>query len=378
MNITSGKIIRPQKVCIYGPEGIGKSSLAAQFPDPLFCDTEGGTHQLDVKRLDKPTSWNMLTSQIAFVKSNPSSCSTFVLDTADWAEQLCSDFVIARASNPKITGIEDFGYGKGLIYMAEETGRLLNALSELLEVGINVVLVAHAVMRKFEQPDEAAAYDRWELKLSKKIASLVKEWADAILFVNYKTIVESVDAGMGKTKGKARGGQRVVYTTHHACWDAKNRWGLPDEFPLDFAAIAPHIPYRSVTKPEPAQITPAAAPVPTPVQQPAAPVVPAPPPQQPTPNTVQAPAVMPKQTIVFAQDGSIVSQTTTPDHLKPLLDLMVQDGITDEQVRGAIAAKGWKTKETPMVNYEPDLCAYLVSDWIKLVSFIKDLEVPFK
>ena len=56
LNITGGKLIRPQKVVIYGSEGIGKTTFAAAFPDPLFIDTEGGTAQMDVKRLDKPES----------------------------------------------------------------------------------------------------------------------------------------------------------------------------------------------------------------------------------------------------------------------------------------------------------------------------------
>ena len=51
-------------------------------------------------------------------------------------------------------------------------------------------------MRKFEQPDEMGAYDRWELKLAKKVGPLVKEWADMILFANYKTTVVNVDGQM--------------------------------------------------------------------------------------------------------------------------------------------------------------------------------------
>ena len=73
----------------------------------------------------------------------------------------------------------------------------MNSLSELVDLGINIVLTAHAQIRKFEQPDEMGSYDRWELKLGKKTSSqtapLVKEWADMVLFANYKTVVMTAD-----------------------------------------------------------------------------------------------------------------------------------------------------------------------------------------
>ena len=88
-----------------------------------------------------------------------------------------------------------------------------------------MVLTAHAQIKKFEQPDELGAYDRWELKLEKKTAPLTKEWADMVLFANYKTMVVNVDnQGAAKGKNKAQGGQRVMFTTHHPAWDAKNRY----------------------------------------------------------------------------------------------------------------------------------------------------------
>ena len=187
MNITRGVQSRAQKTVIYGPEGVGKSQLASQFPEPLFIDTEGSTGNMDVARLDKPTSWTMLMNQIAFVKSNPTVCKSLVIDTIDWAERLCIEHICA-SHNKK--GIEDFGYGNGYTYVSEEFGRLLNRLQELVDIGVNVVLTAHAQIKKFEQPDEMGAYDRWELKLGKKTTSqtapLVKEWCDLLLFCNYK------------------------------------------------------------------------------------------------------------------------------------------------------------------------------------------------
>lgn len=236
MKIIRGKIQSAKKVVIYGPEGIGKSTLASQFPDPIFIDTEGSTKDMDVARTEPPGSWPMLMEQVRYFIGHPGGLRTLVIDTADWAEQLCTSDVCARYQK---TGIEDFGYGKGYVFLQEEFGRLLNLLTELVEgKGIHVALAAHARMRKFEQPDELGAYDRWEMKLSRQVAPMVKEWADMVLFANYKTFVINVDGqGAQKGKNKVQGGKRVMYTTHHSCWDAKNRYGLPDEVPFEYGSI---------------------------------------------------------------------------------------------------------------------------------------------
>lgn len=60
LNISKGIVLRPQKVVVYGPEGIGKSTFASHFPDPLFLDIEDSTSQLDVKRIPDINSWAML------------------------------------------------------------------------------------------------------------------------------------------------------------------------------------------------------------------------------------------------------------------------------------------------------------------------------
>lgn len=232
MNISKGKKKIPYKVVIYGPEGIGKTTFASKFPAPIFIDTEDSTARMDgVDRFDGIKTLDEVNLAIETLRTEDHSYQTLVIDTFDKLELMINDKV---CEEQKVTGIEAIGYGKGYTYVAEKVNKLLGALDALrMAKGMNIVIVCHAQMRKFEQPDEMGAYDRWELKLSKKAAPMVKEWADMVLFANYKTFV--IKDG---SSNKAQGGKRVMYTTHNPCWDAKNRDGLPDQCEFDFAPIA--------------------------------------------------------------------------------------------------------------------------------------------
>ncbi len=231
LNIVDGKLNLPLKAVIYGPEGIGKSSLAAKAPGALFIDTEGGTSRLNVRRIPKPGSWDELIGIIEEVARTPGLCQTLIIDTADWAEHQCIKDICAKY---KVSGLESFGYGKGYTYVGEEMARLLAACDKVIAAGINVIILAHAKMRKQELPDEQGSFDRWELKVSKQSAPLLKEWPDLLLFLTYKTLVVTTDTN---TK-KATGGKRVMKTSHSPVWDAKNRFGLPEELDMSFEAIA--------------------------------------------------------------------------------------------------------------------------------------------
>ncbi|MEI7909617.1 MAG: ATP-binding protein [Verrucomicrobiota bacterium] len=231
--ISRGKITRPQKAVIYGPEGVGKSTLASLTPAPVFLDTEGGTHHLDVIRLDAASTWDEITAAVAQLAKAPHPFKTLVIDTADWLEKRLSEHLCRKANKDSI---EDFGYGKGWVLLTEEFARFLNSLDALLARGMNVVFLAHSTVKKFEAPDQAGSYDRFELKLSKSVAPLLKEWADLVLFANYVTRIAEKDSG--KTRGVG-GKERVLYTTHAAAYDAKNRHGLPDKLPFSIDALAP-------------------------------------------------------------------------------------------------------------------------------------------
>jgi hypothetical protein len=231
--IRRGKITRPQKVVIYGPEGVGKTTLAGQAPEPVFLDTEGGTHHLDVARFDAAETWEEITAAIDQLAKADHPFRTLVIDTADWLEKRLAEHLCRKANKESI---EEFGYGKGWVLLAEEYARFLASLDALLARGMHVVFLAHATVRKFEAPDQAGSYDRFELKLSKQVAPLLKEWADVVLFATYVTRIVEKDSG--KLRGVG-GKERVIFANHAAAYDAKNRHGLPDKLPFAIEALTP-------------------------------------------------------------------------------------------------------------------------------------------
>ena len=234
MNIRSlsrGKIARPQKAVIYGPEGVGKTTLASQLPSPVFLDTEGGTHHLDVVRFPDVRTWDDVLAATKALASGDHEFKSFVIDTADWLEKRLAEHLCRKANKESI---EDFRYGKGYVLIAEEFAKFLASLDALLARGIHVVFLAHSTVRKFESPDQAGSYDRYELKLSKQVAPLLKEWADLILFTNYVTKVAESDTGRRRGIG---GRERVILTTHCAAYDAKNRHGLEEKLAFSYEAI---------------------------------------------------------------------------------------------------------------------------------------------
>lgn len=249
MKITKGKQARAQRVVLYGVESVGKSTFAAQFPNPLFLDIEQGTSHLNVDRCDIG-SWKQLTDSLAEAKAT--DYQTIVIDSADWAERLCVEDLLATS---KKTSIEDFGFGKGWVMVAERMSRMLASVDTLIDAGKNVVLIAHSKIVRFEAPDALAAYDRYELKLSKQSSPLLKEFADELWFLRFKTKVSTTDTGRGKGIG---GKERILLTTHSAAYDAKTRSGLAEELPLEWASVSHLFPIAKA-EPAPAKALPPVA-----------------------------------------------------------------------------------------------------------------------
>lgn len=234
MKISKGKKKQAVRVVLYGTEGIGKTTLAAHFPKPLFIDVEQGSYQIDVERFDGITTWADVLEAIGYVEQNPDSCKTLVLDTADKAEQMLVEQILKENKAASIETVGG-GYGKGYTMLQERFQKeLLFSLDRIIAKGINVVICAHSIVRTITLPD-ADPYDHYELKCSKKVSPILKEWADILAFCDYKVTVVSEKSG---SKGKAKGsGKRMMHFNHQPTYDAKNRYGLPDDAEMSYDVI---------------------------------------------------------------------------------------------------------------------------------------------
>lgn len=332
--------IEPMKVLIYGVEGIGKTTFASKFPDPIFIDTEGSTGFINARKLPNPTSWTMLLDELEDIKSEPRG-KTLIIDTLDWAERLAKKYLMDKN---KWAAIDSTNYGSRYVALSDEIGKLLNKLTEIKDVGINVVLTAHAETKKHELPDEMGQYDKYTLKLEKRDAGLAKEWADMILFFNYKTTIISDSKSNSK---KATGGQRVMYTTHKPAWDAKNRLGLPDELPIDFEAIRE--PFERKTGMGTTQIKS----------------------EQQMPLPEEPPVIETEPEPVEAQAAPAFNEEIPGSIPQSLADLMTVNHVTTDEIMQVIYVGGFMSQGTPLENVPAELWGHLASNWDKVLNMLE-------
>ena len=231
----------PPRFLIYGVEGIGKSSTAAQAPNSIFIPTEDGIDQIDCANFPLASKLAEVEAAIQTLTYEEHPYEVVVIDSVDWLEQLVWDQLCEKYGVSSIEKV-DGGYGKGYIYALTIWRKILNDLNTLRNLrNMCVILLAHAKVEKFEDP-EHSRYDRYSPRLHKHASALLTEWADGVLFATRKIITKTEDAGFGRDRtiaaglGRA-GGERILRCVGSPACVAKNRFSLPAELPLSWQAI---------------------------------------------------------------------------------------------------------------------------------------------
>jgi len=237
-NLRTGKQAKAPRICIYGGHGIGKSTLASKFPSPIFISTEDGLDSLDVTSFPKAENITDVIDAVKTLIKEDHNFKTLVIDSVDWLVEPLITRNVEENNEAK-----DLAYGKGQMMIAEDFREILQGLDKLRDVkNMNIVLIAHAAVVKFEDP-RTEPYDRYQPKLPNRCNALLQEWADVLAFAAFKVIIKKDDAGFNnkKTRGTTNG-DRLLHFIESPAYLAKNRYDCPDEAEMTYENIKSLIP----------------------------------------------------------------------------------------------------------------------------------------
>lgn len=238
--VKTGIIESPERVFLYGQEGVGKSTWLATCPGIIVLGETDGTRRLDIARYPSPNmwSWGYVLDATEDIMNEQHQFKAIGIDGLDWLEPMCWDCVCQEgdAKGPR-RSIKDFGFQEGYVAALGKWRDLQARLDRLRrERGMHVIVTAHSVVKTQTLPGSDVPFDHYEPALySGKNASssgLWKGWCDHLLFAHHDDLVKPNASGKGK--GVAIGtDERIVETRHTASWDAKSRYPLPEQMPLE-------------------------------------------------------------------------------------------------------------------------------------------------
>lgn len=222
----ANSIFPPQKILIYGVQGIGKTSFAATFERPVLLPIEDGAAAIDIMSFPRVVEWPQVVEAINALHGEH-EFKTLVIDSLDWLEPI---MWAACCQEHGKTSIEAFGYGKGYIELDRWWAKLMAGLDSLrANKGMDIIILAHSEIKTVTPPDNDP-YETYQLKMQKRAFALWQEWADVVLFCNYKVNIQKTETGINQVRTRGIGtGDRIIHTTERPAFKAKSRWPLPDE-----------------------------------------------------------------------------------------------------------------------------------------------------
>lgn len=255
------KADRPPRILIYGPEKMGKTTLASEFPSPVFVQTEdGASGDLELNSFGLLTSFGDVLDAFQSLATADHGFQTVVVDSLSSLEKLAWREVCARNNVETIEKVGG-GFGKGYKEADYVWAEFVEAFSYLRnERGLNIVLIGHAKTDRFDDP-ETQSYSRYELDLHDRAQALLNRDVDAILLIK-KDVTIKLDGTKSQIKdGAARargdgGDTRWIYAEGRPAFQAGNRFNMPEKVMFKrgegFAAIAPFLPINPPAASEPA------------------------------------------------------------------------------------------------------------------------------
>jgi AAA domain-containing protein len=229
----------PPIIVLHGQPGIGKTTLAQNFPAPVFIQTEDGCPSgLEIDTFGLLDSYTGVINAIKHLGNAPHEYRTVVLDSLDKFEPLVLAAVCAQYG---FASIESPGYGKGWVLADQWWHDTLRGFDWLRRThGMIIVLIAHSEISTVNDP-RVASFTSYQLRLHKRARALIEDSADLIGFLATDVVVKTEQSGFNKTRARADGGNaRWLHTEPRPAFIAKNRFGMSERILIpqhfDFAS----------------------------------------------------------------------------------------------------------------------------------------------
>jgi len=236
-SLNSTKSDKPPITLIYGVDGVGKTSLAAEWPDPIYLHTQGEEPPSNIE-LATPSaedgedtaiqSYDEMIELMTQLVVGDHDRKTVIIDSVDGFESLVWAKTCERNG---FASIEAPGYGKGYIETDQEWQFFIDGVVALKQRGIAVVMLAHPEVIRFDSPI-TDPYSRYTIKLHKRANAMLREKSDIVLFMNYRTTIKEKEVARQKTVAHGEGGgDRQMHTEERPGFLAKSRYQMPPTIP---------------------------------------------------------------------------------------------------------------------------------------------------
>lgn len=242
--LKKGQKPKPPIGIIYGRAGIGKTTVCAGAPGVIFVQTEDGLTSPSLAHVPtfgllKSYEEVMMAFRAIAENAREQGWRTVVLDSLDAFDPMVQAFVCKENGWKRLT---DGQYGAGKNAHVEKWHEIIRVVQYLRnDVGLGVLMVGHNKPVKISSP-EADPYDQQQLTLHIDITKSLVAHSDMVLFATYPTHTVSTDLGFNKKATRAITEQPVFWTREAGAHLAKNRFEMPEKLPLNFEAIAEHVP----------------------------------------------------------------------------------------------------------------------------------------